>query len=241
MLRHPDPRPVAGVRARHRDGPRRTGPDPVPGLASARGSGPQRHPAGAADARPASQGPAQGRGVPRRGRHGRRARHRAGGVGRAPGDRLDPGPAARRADRPQQHLAGRVHRGAGRQPRGRPDLRDPRVCRRRTWSNCSAGTPACPRPTRGGRPSSWPGRSGGWSRRCRLEPKVPATGPVHLRRGGRPHRAPARAGACSCGSTGDARTSAGITAGTPGSSRPARSSAMSTPPWCSPVCSRVRA
>lgn len=64
MLRHPAAA-VAGVRPRNRDGTRGTGPDPVPGLASARGSRAQRGAAGTADARATGQGIAQGRGLSR--------------------------------------------------------------------------------------------------------------------------------------------------------------------------------
>ena len=90
---------VAGVRPRGGDGPGRPRPYVVPGVAPPRGSRPQCGVARPSHARPAGTGVAQGRGVPRRGRDGQRARDRPGGVGPQAAAVLDTVAATRVADR----------------------------------------------------------------------------------------------------------------------------------------------
>jgi hypothetical protein len=62
MLRHREPRPWR-VFARRRDGPCGPGPHPVPGLAAARRSRPERRASGPSDARPPGARAREGRGV----------------------------------------------------------------------------------------------------------------------------------------------------------------------------------
>ena len=104
----------------------RARPHAVPCVASARGSRPQCGAPGAADARPTCARTAPGCGIPGRGRARRRPRRGSGGVGLASAAGLDPHAGTRLTDRPEQHLPRWLHRIAGRQPRGRPYLRDTR-------------------------------------------------------------------------------------------------------------------